>query len=290
MAGVETDPLPDLASGFQTLKLEPHDDVAAIFPARPQKRNALSSELSRELVQALATHADVAGIGAIVLTGEDPAFCAGMDLHEPSAAADLAGQRERLAVSAHHHHVLWNYPKPVVCAVNGPALGGGLDLSPLRDIRVASERATFGDPQIKFGVPTLFTPLRWLIGDGRARELCLTGRVVDAAEALRLGLVSRVVGHEQLLTHAIQLAADIAQAPAQTLAAVKGYMASAGSRDFEHSLRVEHDDAFAAMFAHAGEAQQGGVIAERAAQRLARLPPEGNSAPATQEVTWAHPR
>ncbi len=259
-------------SRYENLDIALHDGIAVIRLAREERRNALSIDLSRELGDALSDHADATAIAAIVLTGADPAFCAGMDLREASHARDPALFHEQLEVSARYHRLLWNYPKPVVCAVNGPALGGGLDLSTLCDIRIASDRATFGDPQIRFGLPALFTPLRWLIGDGHARELCLTGRIICAAEALRLGLVSRVVEHRQLLDQAIQLAKDIAQAPPETLKLVKAYMASAAPRNFEESLRVEHDEAFAAVFTRVGSAERASAFAEAAAHRLAHIP------------------
>src|SRR6185312_7233654 len=84
------------------------------------------------------------------------------------------------------HLAVWHFPKPLVAAVNGPAMGGGMDLSVLCDCRIASSAAIFGHPEIKFGAAPLFTPLQWIVGLGNARELCLTGRRIDAAEALRM--------------------------------------------------------------------------------------------------------
>jgi enoyl-CoA hydratase/carnithine racemase len=95
---------------------------------------------------------------------------------------------------------VWQFPKPVIAAIDGPAFGGGFDLCLLCDMRIASPAAVFAHPEIKFGAPPLFTPLQWIVGAGIARELCLTGRTVDAAEAHRIGLVNAVVDAERLET------------------------------------------------------------------------------------------
>ncbi|HEY3187047.1 MAG TPA: enoyl-CoA hydratase/isomerase family protein, partial [Solirubrobacteraceae bacterium] len=108
------------------------------------------------------------------------------------------------------------------------------------DLRVASTAAAFGHPEIKFGAPPLFTPLRWIIGDGVARDLCLTGRRIDAAEAQRIGLVSRVVEPDRLDDEAATVARAIAEAPPAALEATKRYM-TAG---FDEPFRAEHDDVF----------------------------------------------
>jgi enoyl-CoA hydratase len=128
--------------------------------------------------------------------------------------------------------------------VNGPALGGGFDLATLCDLRIASAEAVFGHPEIKFGAPPLFTPLRWIIGDGIARDLCLTGRRIDAEEALRIGLVSRVVAGASLLDEARGVARQMAEAPQRALEATKRYLAANQGFGFDDSFRIEHDDVF----------------------------------------------
>jgi enoyl-CoA hydratase len=133
----------------------------------------------------------------------------------------------------------------VIAAINGPALAGGLDLATLCDIRIASEKASFGHPEIKLGVPPLFTPLRWLIGDGRARELCLTGRRIDAKEAAAIGLVTAVVAPGELMDRAIATATEVAQTPPEAVATAKRYLTGNPGFGFEDSFRVEHDDVFA---------------------------------------------
>ena len=93
-----------------------------------------------------------------------------------------------LAPSSQYHRNVWNFPKPMIAAVNGPALGGGFDLATLCYLRIGSDSCAFAHPEIKFGAPPIITPLRWIIGEGLARDLCLTGRRILAPEAHRIGL------------------------------------------------------------------------------------------------------
>jgi len=128
--------------------------------------------------------------------------------------------------------------------VNGPAMGGGMDLSVLCDCRIASSTAAFGHPEIKFGAAPLFAPLQWIVGLGNARELCPTGRRIDAAEALRIGLVTRVTEPAELLDDAMALARSIIEAPQVALEAAKRYLISSASATFEEAFAIEHDKVF----------------------------------------------
>lgn len=224
----------------RTLRLAVADGVATLTLRRPDRRNAISIEMREEISAALAAWRDDPAVGAVVLTGEGPVFSAGFDLAEFE-------QPERFdalfASSSRYHRDVWSFPKPIVAAVNGPAMGGGFDLACLCDLRLASTRAAFGHPEIKFGAPPLFTPLRWVVGDGIARDLCLTGRRIDAAEAHRLRLVSEVVEPDALAARALAVARGILEAPAHALRFTKAYCASPGAT-FEESFRVEHDRAF----------------------------------------------
>jgi enoyl-CoA hydratase len=224
----------------RTIRLAIADGVATLTLHRPDQRNAISIEMREEISAALAAWRDDPSVGVVILTGAGPAFTAGFDLDE-------FRQPERFdalfASSARYHRDVWSFPKPVVAAVNGPAMGGGFDLACLCDLRIASSRAAFGHPEIKFGAPPLFTPLRWIVGDGIARDLCLTGRRIDAAEAHRLRLVSEVVEPEALAARALAVARSILEAPAHALRYTKAYCAWPGAT-FEESFRVEHDRAF----------------------------------------------
>ena len=165
------------------------DGVATLTLSRPERRNALSIKLRNEITEQLDGWATDPAVRAVVLTGEGSTFCAGFDLDE-FAQADLAPS---IKDSSHRYHLaVWQFPKPLVAAVNGHAVAGGMDLCVLCDFRIASATALFGHPEIKFGAPPLFTPLQWIVGVGVARELCLTGRRFDAEDALRIGLVNTI--------------------------------------------------------------------------------------------------
>ncbi len=160
------------------------------------------------------------------------------------------GLAPRIRASSRRYHLaVWGFPKPILAAVNGPAVGGGLDLCVLCDFRIASSSARFGHPEVKFGAPPLFTPLQWIVGLGVARELCLTGRLIDAAEGLRVGLVNRVVAPERLLDEALATARSIIDAPQAALEGTKRYLISSPSATFEQAFAVEHDWVFDQFFA-----------------------------------------
>jgi enoyl-CoA hydratase/carnithine racemase len=223
------------------LEVEVTDGIATVALNRPESRNALSIAVRDELSDLLAAWHDDSAVRSVVITGTPPVFSAGFDLKE-FAQPELA--RVNRHSSTRYHRALWSFPKPTLAAVNGAALAGGFDLTVLCDLRIAATDASFGHPEIKFGAPPLFTPLRWIVGDGRARDLCLTGRRIDAGEAERIGLVSRVVEPDALLDEARALARRIAEAPPDALTATKRYMTGNGGFGFEDSFRIEHDDVF----------------------------------------------
>ena len=202
------------------LILEIRDKVALVTLNRPDKRNALSIALRYEIDQCLADLEADDAVSVVVLAGAGPSFCSGFDRSEffvqtPEHVQALQDSTDRF------HLRLMNFGKPLVAAIHGPALGGGLDLAALCDVRICAEDAVLAHPEIKFGAPTLYGPLAEVIGGGRARDLCLTGRRIDAQEALRIGLVSKVVPAERLQDEALALANTIAEAPLAALKTVK---------------------------------------------------------------------
>ena len=206
---------------YEMLLTERRDKVALVTLNRPDKRNALSIALRDEIDQCLQELETDDAVSAVVITGAGPVFCAGFDrneffVREPAHLEALMESTDRF------HLRLINFPKPIVAAINGSAMGGGLDLAVLCDVRVAAENATFAHPEIKFGAPTLYGPLAETIGGGLARDLCLTGRRIDAQEALRIGLVSGVVPLDRLLDEAMAVATAITEAPLVALKTVKG--------------------------------------------------------------------
>ena len=217
------------------------DGIATLTLARPERRNALSIELRNEITEQLDSWATDQAVRAVVLTGEGSTFCAGFDLDEFAQAALAPSIKD----SSHRYHLaVWHFPKPLVAAVNGPAVAGGMDLCVLCDFRIASATAIFGHPEIKFGAPPLFTPLQWIVGVGVARDLCLTGRRIDASEAMRIGLVNSISEPASVLDDALAMARTIIEAPQAALECTKRYLISSPSATFEEAFAVEHDAVF----------------------------------------------
>lgn len=184
---------------------------------RPEKRNALSSELLTALGATLRDIAADEAVRAVVITGADPAFCAGVDLGE------LSGGRRPLDNEG-TVEALRGLPQPSIAAVNGACVTGGLELAINCDVRIGSERARFADTHARVGVHPgwgMSAILPRLVGSGNARDMSLTGDYVDAPTALRIGLVSRLVAHQVLLESALALAESIASADALTTRAIK---------------------------------------------------------------------
>lgn len=209
---------------YQQILTETRDRVGIIKLNRPDRRNAVSDEMRREVREAVdAYNADI-GIGAMVLTGVDPAFCGGADVGDWKQDLD-AGTRDSRPPSPGLNWVeLFSTAKPIVCAVNGPSIGMGLTITLSCDARIASDRARFSMRFIRMGlIPELASTklLPLIVGFNRALELMLTGKTIDAEEAERIGLVNRTVPHERLMDEALALAADMASNPAESLQVIK---------------------------------------------------------------------
>jgi enoyl-CoA hydratase/carnithine racemase len=185
--------------------------VATITLDRPHKKNALSVALRDEVLHTLEDLRSNDAVCCIVVTGEGDTFSAGFDLNE-FANDDEGFQRRLWDSSDNFHDAFLRFPLPVIAAVNGPALAGGFDLAVLCDLRIASSSARFGHPERSFG-DIVYGPLHDLVGGAVARDLCLTGRTVDADEARELGLVSRVVAPDELMDVTLEVARGIAAFP-----------------------------------------------------------------------------
>jgi enoyl-CoA hydratase len=194
-----------------TLLLDRADGVAVVTLNRPEARNALNSELLRSLYDAFTDLEADDAVAVVIVTGSDPAFCAGLDLKELGATGgnlrgSPSGERERAGAP-------WPpLSKPLIGAVNGVAVTGGFELALNCDFLIASERARFGDTHARVGLLPgwgLSVLLPQAVGVRRAKEMSLTGNFMDAAEALQFGLVNRVVPHNELLPTTRQIAADI---------------------------------------------------------------------------------
>ncbi len=192
------------------LSIERRDEVALVTLERPEKRNALSTELRVDLADAFGALSEDDTVGCVVLTGAGNAFCSGMDTTQ--FGGDHANRRRLVETSTLAFKAVGGCPLPVVAAVNGPALAGGFALALLCDLRVAGAAATFGYPELPRGIPPSYAAARAVLPATIAQELCLTGRVVRAQEARRLGIV-REIARGNVVDRSLELAARIAELP-----------------------------------------------------------------------------
>jgi enoyl-CoA hydratase/carnithine racemase len=206
------------------LLTEQHGSARILTLNRPDVMNALSSELARELLEAVLVAGDRRDVRAIVLTGAgEKAFCAGTDLkqrHSLSPEEKWAQSRSLWNVN----QAIWNSPKAVIAAIGGWCLGGGFELALYCDLRIAAEDARFGWPEMTLGAypgggGAVMLPR--IVGRARAKELFFTARRIDAAEAHALGLVGRIVPRSQLLDTALEIACEMEKTSPLGLAAVK---------------------------------------------------------------------
>jgi len=200
------------------LSIERHDEVALVTLRRPEKRNALSIELRQELADAFERLSGDGGIGCIVLTGAGSAFCSGMDTTQ--FGGDLDHRRALVETSTVAFEAVGSCRRPIVAAVNGPALAGGFALALLCDLRIASETAVFGYPELPRGIPPSYAAARAVLPATVAQELCLTGRLVKAEEAQRLGIV-REVARNDVVTRGLELARRVAGLPRKAVLETK---------------------------------------------------------------------
>ncbi|MBC5767070.1 enoyl-CoA hydratase [Ramlibacter albus] len=229
----------DTAESLVTVEMR-DDGCAVVTLQRPQALNALTRSMRTQLARAFAQLA-AEGTQVVVLTGAGRAFCAGLDLRELSTSENLAELAVSGAVDDPVHAVL-GFPGPVVAAVNGPAVTGGLELALACDLLIASDRATFADTHARVGViPSWGMSQRMprLIGRARALEMSLTGNFVSAQQAQAWGLANRVVPHEELLATALGLAGDMLSAAPGMLAQYKRLVDDGLAGTLEQGLRLE---------------------------------------------------
>ncbi|PRX65545.1 enoyl-CoA hydratase [Nonomuraea fuscirosea] len=226
------------------IRYEMADAVATVTLDRPEAMNSLTAETKQELLAGLRRAAADRAVRAVLLTGSGRAFCAGQDLREHAANLE-AGRGLADTVRAHYNPIvelIATMAKPVVAAVNGVAAGAGASLAFACDLRVASEKAKFALAFAGIGLAP-DTGASWtlqrLVGPGRAAELMLLGEALDAARALELGLVTRVVPPGEVLKTAQDLAVRLAQGPTLAYAATKRALAYAATHSLPDSLALE---------------------------------------------------
>lgn len=223
------------------LLVEVRDRVALITLNRPAARNALSSELLVAFPEAIVAADANDDVDVIVITGADPAFCAGLDLRE------LGSTGNNLAGGGPTRKKDWTTPwpnvsKPVIGAVNGAAVTGGFEIALNCDFLIASEKAKFGDTHARVGLMPgwgLSVLLPQAVGIRRAREMSLTGNFMDAHEALAFGLVNRVVAHDDLLPVTLSIAADIAGNDQRGVKALLAEYREITGSIYDAGLRIE---------------------------------------------------
>ncbi|MDQ6853054.1 MAG: enoyl-CoA hydratase/isomerase family protein [Actinomycetota bacterium] len=199
------------------LRTGPTDGVASLMLNRAEKKNALSIALRDEMSDALDALAGDDAVKTVVITGAGDVFSSGFDLREfqqPEVSDQLWASSDRF------HATVLQFPLPLVAAVNGPAIAGGFDLAVMCDLRVAADTARFAHPEIEFG-DVVYGPLHDLVGGAVARELCFTGRVVEAHEAEALRLVSSVVPTSELMDEVGRFTDQILRAPRDVLLRTK---------------------------------------------------------------------
>lgn len=230
---------------YATLLLTFDGPVATLTLNRPDKRNAISHQLIEELHHALH-EVQKSRARILVLTGAGSAFCSGMDLEILREVTHLT-EEENLADSgrmAHMFRALYDFPKVTIAAVNGPALAGGCGLATLCDFTLAASDAKFGYTEVRIGfMPAIVsTFLLRQVGEKQARDLLLTGRVITADEAFRLGLVNEVVAPENLLARVLELADTLAANSPGSLLATKRLLRYYSHTELDHQIAAAVDE------------------------------------------------
>ena len=189
-------------------------DVGIITLNRPKRLNAINSDLLSGLIQQLHRSGDDNDVSSVVLTGAGRAFCAGEDLKETSAGKSLAQWTREVEALQETQRIIMRLGKPLIAAINGYAVGGGLEFALSCDIRIAGEDAKFGFPETGVGLTVTNSGTKLIaqiVGLGKAKELILTGDIIDAEEAMRIGLVNKVVPAERLIKETMQVCQKINQ-------------------------------------------------------------------------------
>ncbi len=234
---------------YQILKTRVSEGVAVITISRPEALNALNARFFQEMDNLISEMGSQPEVKVLVITGEGKAFVAGADIAEMVSKTQDEG-REFSNLGQRTFRRLELLPQPVIAAVNGFALGGGCELALACDVRIASSKAKFGQPEVNLGVIPGYAGtqrLPRLVGLGNALYLLMTGEMIGADEALRMGLVQKVVEPEQLLTAATELAKTIASKGPRAVQLVKKVARQGFLMDFESGCALE-SETFGSLF------------------------------------------
>jgi methylglutaconyl-CoA hydratase len=226
---------------YHTLKLEISSAIATITLNRPEKRNAISTGMIEEILTALC-EVEKSPARVLILTGAGKAFCSGMDIDDLKAIATQS-PAEHLEDSrrlARLCRQIWNFSKPSIAAVNGAAIAGGCGIATLCDFTLSAEDAKFGYPEVRIGfIPAIVSVfLTRHIGDKNSRDLLLTGRIIDAVEAQRLGLVTKIAPAQELMDEALALARTLLACSPASLLKTKKLLCSLAAPDLDRELEM----------------------------------------------------
>ncbi len=226
-------------SSYSTLTLTYDGALAVITLNRPEKRNAISYELIEDVLCALDEVA-ISSAQILILTGSGKAFCSGMDLDNLRSITGRTAEENRAdsATMARLFRELYEFPKVTIAAVNGPAIAGGCGLATLCDFTLASTEARFGYTEVRIGfVPAIVsTFLLRQVGEKQARDLLLTGRIIGAEDAFRMGLASEIVAPEKLQERARELADTLLRNSPASLLATKQLLKSYSSQELDQQI------------------------------------------------------
>lgn len=228
---------------LNNLIFEKEGNIAVLSINRPDALNALNSKVLEELDNAIDKVKEDDDIHVLILTGKGKAFVAGADIGEMKDMDPIKG-RDFAAKGLDIFRKIELMEKPVIAAVNGFALGGGCELSMCCDIRISSEKAKFGQPEVGLGITPGFggtQRLSRLVGEGRAKELILTCDIIDSTEAYRIGLVNKVVAAEELMEAAMEMAKKISSKGQIAVRYSKTAINKGGQVDLDTGMSIEKD-------------------------------------------------
>jgi enoyl-CoA hydratase len=254
----------------QLVLLEDRGAVRVLTMNRPEARNALNIDLISALHAALIDADRDASVRAVVLTGADPAFCAGLDLKQ--AQRDGSAYFERLHAENCITKVA-QLSKPVLGAINGAAITGGMEMALGCDFLVASDQAVFADTHARVGILPgggMTARLPHLVGAGMARRLSMTGEVIDAARAEAVGLVTEVVAHEQLLNRTVELATQICEVATPVMQGLKAIYVAGAAATIDPALAAEQTITATATRNTDGLGERYRQVAERNRRQIRR--------------------
>jgi enoyl-CoA hydratase/carnithine racemase len=220
------------------LDVSVHDQVGLVLINRPEKRNALSPDVLKEIEITFSSMSAQEEIKVIVFTGGEKLFSAGFDL-DFIRTLEKSSNEEFTALFHRAYRSIMFCSQPVIAAVGGPAIAGGFDLTLMCDIRYASERAKFGQREIALSLTPIIDPLWRIIGLGRAKEVALTGRIYDAREAERMGYVSEVFPDNELLKSVMSIARNMAGYDRQTLMETKQLSHMILNHDLDGAMKIQ---------------------------------------------------